>query len=63
MSVVYTKEEFLQDCRTVFENTDGNTADIPGIGKVVMYEAPLVGFGRAEVGVPCERKAPGRKTV
>ena len=29
----------------------------------VMYEAPLVGFGRAEVGVPCERKAPGRKTV
>ena len=45
---MYTKEEFLQDCRTVFEHTDGNIADIPGIGKVVMYEAPLIGFGRAD---------------
>ena len=44
---MYTKEEFIQNCLTVFAETSGNTADIPGIGPVVMYEAPLIGFADA----------------
>ncbi|MBO4412303.1 MAG: hypothetical protein J5794_08995, partial [Lachnospiraceae bacterium] len=45
---MYSKEAFIQDCRTVFFQTEGNTADIPGIGEIVMYEAPLIGFARAD---------------
>ncbi len=45
---MYTKEAFLQDCRDVFDRTEGNTAQIPGIGDVVLYEMPLIGFAAAD---------------
>ena len=48
MSEMYTKEAFIQDCRTVFSGTAGNMADIPDIGEIVMYDAPIVGFARAD---------------
>ena len=45
---MYTKETFINDCITVFKKTDGNTVDIPGIGNVVLFDIPLIGFAAAD---------------
>lgn len=45
---MYTKKDFMEDCLDIFRSTDGNTVDIPGIGDIVMYEEPLIGFASAE---------------
>ena len=44
---MYTNADFINECLGIFRQTEGNTADIPGIGEVLMYEEPLVGFASA----------------
>lgn len=44
---MYNCEDLKRDCMTLFNQTEGNTADIPGIGETVMYERPLTGFASA----------------
>ena len=48
---MYTNTEFINECFGIFRQTEGNTADIPGIGEVLMYEEPLAGFAAAEDGI------------
>ena len=48
---MYTKEAFLKDCVAVFRETAGNTVDIPGIGEVVLYDEPLIGFAAGDDGL------------
>ncbi len=45
---MYTKDAFLKDCVAVFRETEGNRVDIPGIGEVVLYDEPLIGFASAD---------------
>ncbi|MBQ6314354.1 MAG: epoxyqueuosine reductase [Mogibacterium sp.] len=44
----YSNAEFINDCLDVFAKHPGNIAVVPGIGSVVMYEEPLVGFASAD---------------
>ena len=44
---MYTNTDFINECLGIFRQTEGNTADIPGIGETLMYEEPLVGFASA----------------
>ena len=37
---MYTNEDFRKDCMMLFEQTEGNTVDIPGIGETVLYDEP-----------------------
>lgn len=48
---MYTNADFINECLGIFRQTEGNTADIPGIGEVLMYEEPLVGFASAGDGI------------
>ena len=45
---MYTSAGFMNECLDIFRKTEGNTADIPGIGGTLMYEEPLIGFASAE---------------
>ena len=45
---MYTKEAFLEECRTVFHKTEGNTVTLPGAEDLVLFDAPLVGFASAD---------------
>ena len=45
---MYTKKAFLKDCVAAFRETQGNTVDIPGIGEVVLFDEPLIGFASAD---------------
>ena len=55
---MYAKEDFIEDSRTVFTKTCGNTVEIPGIGSVTLYEMPLIGFGSADDGLFIRYKQP-----
>ena len=44
---MYTQEEFANDCRRLFSETDGNSVDIPGRGTVLLYDPPLIGCAAA----------------
>ena len=44
---LYTQEEFANDCRRLFSETDGNSVDIPGRGTVLLYDPPLIGCAAA----------------
>ena len=48
MSGLYTKEDFINDSAIVFTKTEGNILDIPGIGNVEIFDAPLVAFAAAD---------------
>lgn len=48
---MYSKTEFIDDCRTVFHETAGNIVEIPGRGEVILYDVPLIGFADAEDGI------------
>ena len=45
---MYSKEEFLKDCHAVFQQTIGNTVEIPGTGDTVLFDTPLTGFAAAD---------------
>lgn len=45
---MYANNDFRGDCLKLFERTEGNTVDIPGIGRTVLYEEPLIGFASAD---------------
>ena len=44
---MYTNHDFENDCLEIFRNCDGNTVDVPGAGRTVIYEEPLIGFAAA----------------
>lgn len=44
---MYTREEFTKDCQRLFDKTEGNIVDIPGIGDTLLYDMPLIGFAAA----------------
>ena len=44
---MYTKEAFIRDSLFLFGETRGNTVEIPGRGKVDLYDLPLIGFADA----------------
>ncbi len=44
---MYTREEFITECRNLFSKMDENTVNIPGKGDTVMYDMPLIGFSSA----------------
>ena len=44
---MYTKEDFIADCRDIFRSTDGNVVDIPGVGEIGLFDPPLCGFADA----------------
>lgn len=48
---MYSQEDFRKDCLELFTHTDGNTAAIPEIGDVRMYESPLIGYAAADDGI------------
>ena len=45
---MYTKEAFIEKCSIVFEETEGCTVVVPGIGNVTLFENPLIGFAAAD---------------
>ena len=45
---MYTKEAFIRDFQALFESMDGNEVEIPGVGTVRLYQAPLIGFAEAD---------------
>ena len=47
MTEMYTKEAFIRDSLFLFGETRGNTVEIPGRGKVDLYDLPLIGFADA----------------
>ena len=47
MTKMYTKEAFIRDSLFLFGETRGNTVEIPGRGKVDLYDLPLIGFADA----------------
>jgi epoxyqueuosine reductase QueG len=44
---MYTQADFVNDCRSVFNNTEGNIVEIPSIGYTILYDMPLIGFASA----------------
>ena len=44
---MYTKEAFTEECRTVFNETEGAKVHVPGIGYTTLFEHPLIGFAAA----------------
>ena len=47
MRTLYSKEDFIKNCRAIFAQTNGNTVEIPGKGTVMLYDEPLIGFASA----------------
>ncbi len=45
---MYSKEAFIRDCVAIFAKTEGNTVEIPGVGSIVLFDEPLIGFADAE---------------
>ena len=45
---LYSKEDFIDYCRAIFAQTNGNTVEIPGKGTVMLYNEPLIGFASAD---------------
>ena len=44
---MYTRDCFIKDCEDLFERTDGNNVEIPGIGVTRLYDMPIFGFAAA----------------
>lgn len=44
---MYTRQEFITECRNLFPETAGNTVSITGVGNTVLYDMPLIGFASA----------------
>lgn len=45
---MYTNGDLIKDCLELFGQTEGNKADIPGIGETVLFEEPVFGFASAK---------------
>lgn len=45
---MYTNADFSKLCLTLFEQTEGNTVNIPDIGEIVIYDEPIIGFASAD---------------
>ena len=48
---MYTREEFIRDCKNVFGSTEGNIENIPGVGETLLFDEPLIGFASASDGI------------
>lgn len=48
---MYSKADFMDDCRMLFGRTEGNIVEVPGIGETVLFEEPLIGFASASDGI------------
>lgn len=44
---MYTKEEFMNDCRELFAQCSGNQMEIPDASPIKLFEPPLIGFAAA----------------
>lgn len=44
---MYPSEKIVKECLSLFASCDGNIVDVPGVGRTVLYEEPLIGFASA----------------
>lgn len=44
---MYTKEEFVNDCRELFARCPGNQMEIPDASPIKLFEPPIIGFAPA----------------
>lgn len=44
---MYTKEEFMNDCRELFTQCSGNQMEIPGASPIKLFGPPVIGFASA----------------